>query len=100
MQRRASRDPDQQALTSRGFPGDGKRGLVVDGRQIPREGCPVLRGSDTIGTVSSGNFSPVLERGIALAFVPPDVAPGDALTVDVRGRNVAATVAELPFVRR
>ena len=42
----------------------------------------------------------MLERGIALAFVPPDVAPGDALTVDIRGRNVAATVAELPFVRR
>jgi aminomethyltransferase len=76
------------------------RGLVVDGRQIPREGCPVSRGSDTIGAVSSGNFSPVLERGIALAFVPPDVAPGDALTVDIRGRNVAATVTELPFVRR
>jgi aminomethyltransferase len=76
------------------------RGLVVDGRQIPREGCPVLRGEETIGTVTSGNFSPTLERGIALAFVPPDVAPGDALTVDIRGRNVAATVAELPFVRR
>jgi aminomethyltransferase len=76
------------------------RGLVVDGRQIPREGCPVLRGDETIGAVTSGNFSPVLERGIALAFVPPDVAPGDALTVDIRGRSVAATVVELPFVRR
>ncbi len=76
------------------------RGLVVDGRQIPREGCPVLRDEDTIGVVTSGNFSPTLERGIALAFVPPDVAPGDALTVDIRGRTVAAAVAELPFVHR
>ena len=60
----------------------------------------MLRGDETIGTVTSGNFSPVLEHGIALAFVPPDVAPGDALTVDIRGRKVAATVAELPFVHR
>jgi aminomethyltransferase len=76
------------------------RGLVVDGRQIPREGCLVLRGEENIGTVTSGNFSPTLERGIALAFVAPDVAPGDVLTVDIRGRNASATVAELPFVRR
>ena len=76
------------------------RGLVVEGRQIPREGYPVLRGSDAIGEVTSGNFSPVLEHGIALAFVPPDIAPGDAVTVDIRGRNVAAIVTKLPFVRR
>jgi aminomethyltransferase len=76
------------------------RGLVVDGRQIPREGCPVLRGGVVIGVVTSGNFSPTLERGIALAFVPPDVAPGDALDIDIRGRAAHATVTELPFVRR
>jgi aminomethyltransferase len=50
--------------------------------------------------VSSGNFSPVLERGIALAFVAPDVVAGDAVTIDVRGRDVPATVVEIPFVRR
>ncbi|HXY94455.1 MAG TPA: glycine cleavage system aminomethyltransferase GcvT [Acidimicrobiia bacterium] len=76
------------------------RGLLVGGRQIPRAGCPVLRGDEAIGVVTSGNFSPTLERGIALAFVPPDVAPGDELTIDIRGRRAPATVAELPFVRR
>jgi aminomethyltransferase len=76
------------------------RGLVVDGRQIPREGFPVRRGEETIGTVTSGNFSPTLERGIALALVTPDVVPGEALSIDVRGRVVPATVAELPFVHR
>ncbi len=76
------------------------RGLVVGGRQIPRGGCAVLRGDAAIGTVTSGNFSPTLERGIALAFVPPEVAPGDELTIDIRGRSVPALVAEIPFVRR
>ena len=76
------------------------RGLLVEGRQIPREGQTVLRSGTAVGTVSSGNFSPVLERGIALAFVTPDVATGDAVTVDVRGRDVPASVVEIPFVRR
>jgi aminomethyltransferase len=76
------------------------RGLLVEGRQIPRQGHPVLRYGTVIGIVTSGNFSPTLERGIALAFVPPDVAPGDALAIDIRGRHTPAVVAELPFVRR
>jgi aminomethyltransferase len=75
------------------------RGLAVDGRQIPREGQAVSRDGRVVGTVSSGNFSPTLERGIALAFVAPDVVPGDAVTVDVRGRVVGASVVEIPFVR-
>jgi aminomethyltransferase len=76
------------------------RGLTVAGRQIPRQGCAVFRGDDRVGEVTSGNFSPTLGHGIALAFVPPDAAPGDAFDIDVRGRRVPATVAELPFLRR
>lgn len=76
------------------------RGVLVDGRQIPREGQTVSRGGVAVGTVTSGNFSPVLERGIALALLAPEVVPGDAVSVDVRGRAVAASVVETPFVRR
>jgi aminomethyltransferase len=74
------------------------RGLVVDGRQIPREGHAVLHDGKPAGVVSSGNFSPVLERGIALAFVDPELRPGDTVAIDVRGREVPATLATLPFV--
>jgi aminomethyltransferase len=76
------------------------QGVVLEGRQFPRAGYPVLRGDTQVGEVTSGNFSPVLERGIALAFLPPDAAAGDAVVVDVRGRALAATVTKLPFVRR
>jgi len=76
------------------------RGVVTEGRQVPREGHTVLRSGAPVGTVSSGNFSPFLERGIALAFVAPDVVPGDDVTIDVRGRPVAGEVVELPFVGR
>jgi aminomethyltransferase len=76
------------------------RGLTLDGRQIPRAGHPVLRGDDRIGEVTSGNFSPSLERGIALAFVDPATEIGDELAVDIRGRAARAIVTKLPFVSR
>ncbi len=76
------------------------RGLVTEGRQIPRAGCAVAVEGTVVGEVTSGNFSPVLERGIALAFLPPDVDDGTVVTVDVRGRDVEATVTQTPFVRQ
>jgi aminomethyltransferase len=76
------------------------RGLSVDGRQIPREGYTVSRDGEPVGVVTSGNFSPTLGHAIALAFLPPETADGDVLTVDVRGRAVPAVVTKLPFVRR
>jgi aminomethyltransferase len=77
------------------------RGLVTEGRQPPRDGATVLAGSSTIGTVTSGNFSPVLGRGIAMAFIDTahDVDVDEEVTVDVRGRHLTAHVVETPFVR-
>ena len=74
------------------------RGLACDGRQPPRAGYPVVRAGKPAGEVTSGNFSPCLERGIALAFLPPDVAVGDGVEVEMRGRPVAAQVVKTPFV--
>jgi aminomethyltransferase len=76
------------------------RGLNVQGRRPPREGSRVLRGGAEVGVVTSGNFSPMLGNGIALAFVPPDVAPGAALQIDVRGQLLDAEVVPLPFVKK
>ena len=76
------------------------RGLATEGRQIPREGYPVTSGGVEVGVITSGNFSPTLGHGIALAFLPPETADGDSVTVDVRGREVPAVVTKLPFVRR
>jgi aminomethyltransferase len=75
------------------------RGLVLQGRQIPRSGYAVSVGEERVGEVTSGNFSPVLERGIALAFLRPDVDEGAAVVVDIRGRPAPATVTRTPFVQ-
>lgn len=74
------------------------RGLAVEGRQPPRAGYRVLRGDDVLGEVTSGNFSPVLGHGIALAFLVPGVDEGARVAVDVRGRMLDATVVGLPFL--
>lgn len=75
-------------------------GLVADGRQPLREGAEVYVGAELVGTLSSGNFSPVLQQGIGLGLLKPGLEVGQPAEVVVRGRGVSATVSALPFVRK
>ena len=75
------------------------RGVATDGRRPAREGS-VVRTSRGEGVVTSGNFSPVLGHGIALAFVDPAVTVGDAVEVEVRGSVIEGRVVETPFVKK
>lgn len=74
------------------------RGIATEGRRPPRTGCPVSIGDDQVGTVTSGNFSPVLGHGIALAFLRPGIDEATDVTVDVRGSHLTGTVVSTPFV--
>src|SRR5680860_933936 len=75
-------------------------GLRATGRGIPRAGQIVFRagGQQPVGETTSGTFSPTLGLGIALAYMDSEIAEGDALEVDVRGRRVAVVAARPPFV--
>jgi len=76
-------------------------GLLMDGRRVAREHFPVLAAGEVVGEVTSGTFSPTLERPIAMAYVRSDVAEvGTGVEVDIRGRAVSAEVVALPFYRR
>jgi len=75
------------------------RGIVVDGRRPPRADYPVLVDGTEIGVVSSGNFSPVLGCGIALAFLDPQVSIGTPVEIDSRGERLPGRVVETPFVK-
>lgn len=74
------------------------RGLLLDGKRPPRADQAVLVDDEVVGTVTSGNFSPMLDRGIALCFLPPEIGPGARVAVDVRGRAEPAEVVTPPFV--
>jgi aminomethyltransferase len=76
------------------------RGIATEGRRPPRAECSVLVDGEAVGTVTSGNFSPILEHGIALAFMPPGIADGTEVAIEVRGSALAGRVVPLPFVAK
>ena len=74
-------------------------GLSLEGRQAAREGAEVYAGGQKVGVLTSGGFSPSLQRPIAMAYVDrAQAAVGTALEIDVRGRRLPATVTAMPFV--
>jgi aminomethyltransferase len=75
-------------------------GIATEGRRPTRAGCVVSIDGVAVGEVTSGNYSPVLGHGIALAFLPPQTELGTGVVVDVRGKPVSGTVVETPFVKR
>ena len=75
------------------------RGLSVPGRRPPRADQAVLVDAAEAGIVTSGNFSPILGHGIALAFLPPEVGEGTDVAIAGKGDPLPATVVPTPFVR-
>ena len=75
------------------------RGLLAEGRRPPRNEDAVLVHGEVSGVVTSGNYSPVLQRGIALAFLPPETAKGAKVEIALRGGPAPAVVVKPPFQR-
>ena len=77
-------------------------GLAIEGRRAARENAHCLdRDNRPVGTVTSGTFSPTLQRPIAMAYLSSEITQlGQTLDVDIRGTKATATVVELPFYRR
>lgn len=75
-------------------------GFTIEGRQPVREGARVLDGEgNEIGRITSGGFSPTLQRPIAMGYVASHLAePGTEVKVEQRGKLFDATVAAMPFV--
>jgi aminomethyltransferase len=76
-------------------------GLVLSGKRIAREGAPVFIAGRAAGRVTSGTFSPTLEKPIAMAYVDADAAKvGEPAEIDIRGKCEPATLVDLPFYKR
>ncbi|MDI6759393.1 MAG: glycine cleavage system aminomethyltransferase GcvT [Candidatus Brocadiaceae bacterium] len=83
-------------------------GLELLERGIPRTGHPILADSNKIGYVTSGTFSPSLQKPIAMGYVESNYAEVGAsalggpvpLLVEIRGRQLKARIASLPFYKR
>ena len=96
-----------------GFPGDDvvheqflngparrRVGLQPEGRQPIREGANIFSPDGRfVGTVTSGGFGPSVGRPVAMGYVEAGLAKtGTAVGLEVRGRTLPATVADMPFV--
>ena len=72
-------------------------GLLLEGRGVLRSHQRVVVPGAADGEITSGTFSPTLERSIALARVP--AAAATSVQVDIRGKLHEARIVRPPFVR-
>ncbi|MDP1677644.1 MAG: glycine cleavage system aminomethyltransferase GcvT [Bacteroidota bacterium] len=76
-------------------------GMMLSDKAVPRHGYPLVANGENIGVVTSGTFSPSLEKGIAMGYVNvPHTEIGSKISIDVRGKMVEATVVALPFLKK
>ena len=76
-------------------------GLQLTSKRIAREHTEVYVGSRHVGDVSSGTYSPTLQKSIAMAYVDRAYSSaGTSVDVDIRGKRESAIVVALPFYKR
>jgi aminomethyltransferase len=93
----------KQALVAQKEAGLEKRvmGFEVVGRGIVRHGHPVLADGEEVGVVTSGSWSPTLEKAIALVRVPQRLSKlGTELSIAVRSRELPGKITKTPFYKR
>ncbi len=77
-------------------------GIEITGRGVAREGAEVFdaAGENQIGVLTSGGFSPTLQKAIGQAYIKTEHAnTGDAVNIRVRGRDIEAQITDMPFLQ-
>jgi len=76
-------------------------GFETEGKNIARHGYPILKDGAPIGHVTSGTFSPSLEKSLGLGYVASAYSVvGTEFTIDIRGRVAGARIVKTPFYQR
>ena len=76
-------------------------GFEMLGRAIPRKGYPVLKDGKCVGQVSSGSFSPTLNKNIGMGYVETEHDyEGCEFEIEIRGKPARARVTKTPFYKR
>ena len=75
-------------------------GVRLTERSVPREGYPVCIDGAPVSTLTSGVYSPTLEQGIGMAYLPTEYAKaGTPCAVEIRGKAVPAVVSTRRFLK-
>ena len=73
-------------------------GLRATAQGIPRPGCEILKDANIIGKLTSGTFSPTMNRGISMGYIPREYATeGQTLGIMIRGRRLDSVITKFPF---
>ncbi len=99
VDRKSDRDFVGRAALDASHPARALRGLLLLDQGVLRAHQKVATAHGE-GEITSGTFSPTLSRSVALARLPAAVQPGDRVTVEIRGKPLAAAVVPHPFVRQ
>jgi len=76
-------------------------GFLLPERSIARHGYPIKGEGRMIGQVTSGSFSPVLGKAIAMGYIETDFAvPGAEAIIEIRGQEVRAQITKMPFIKK
>jgi aminomethyltransferase len=76
-------------------------GFEMEERGIARHGYKVFKDAAEVGLVTSGTFTPTLQKAVGLAFVPASYSrPGTDILIQIRDHHARARIVELPFYRR
>jgi len=65
---------------------------------VPRHGAKIFLNGSPVGEITSGTFSPTLQEGIAMGYLPHP-AP-EKVSVEIRGRKIPAVVTSTSFLKR
>jgi aminomethyltransferase len=76
-------------------------GFTLPDRTLARHGYEIMNNGKIIGQVTSGTFSPSLQKGIGMGYVIPEFsAVGTNISILVRGKEIPATIVTLPFLQK
>ncbi len=75
-----------------------RMGFRLKERGIPRQGCKVFDGDESVGEVTSGGFSPMLKQGFGLALVRTGHQKSENVFIDIRGKRIPAERVKPPFI--
>jgi aminomethyltransferase len=106
MERFLDMDKDfigKQALVKQREQGVFRRliGFIVDGRRTPRHENRIVSGKSDAGFVTSGVFSPHLNRGIGMGYIDIDRYGGSSeLLIDTDKGEIHAMIEQVPFLKQ
>lgn len=76
-------------------------GFALPDKNIARHGFPVNVDGRAIGQVTSGTFSPSLQKSVGMGYVSISHAePGATISISIRGKEIPASVVKLPFLQK